>query len=60
MGEIRGLRFTVETRLLSLRLQGFELALHGLRGATAGQPELLWTILALQPLPQSRLPFPER
>ena len=56
MGEISDLRFTVEIRLLKLRLQGFELGLHGMQGATAGQSELRRRIFRLQPLLQGLLP----
>tara|TARA_B100000405_G_C16380987_1_gene299239 strand:+ start:299 stop:481 length:183 start_codon:yes stop_codon:yes gene_type:complete len=60
MAEIGGLRLAAETRLLSLQFQGFELALHGLRRPTAGQPELRRRIKPLQPLLQISLASPWR
>ena len=60
MGEVSGLRFTAKTRLLNARLEGFELALHGLWWPTAGQPELMRLIRPLQPSLQIPLPSPGR
>ena len=58
MSEIAGPGFTAETRLLHLRFQAVELALHGQRWPTAGQPELLRKLRLLQPLLQRFLPTP--
>ena len=60
MGEVNGLRFTVKPRLLKLRQQWFELALHGWQRPAASQPELLRLILLLQPLLEIRLSPPWR
>ena len=58
MGEVVGLWFTAETRLLNLRLHGSEFALHRQRRPTAGQPELLRQIRRLKPLLQRFLSTP--
>ena len=59
MSEIVGPGFTAETRLLHLRFQAVELALHSRRWPTAGQPELLRKLRLLQPLLQRFLSTPE-
>ena len=57
MGEIGGLRFTAKTRLFNLRMQRFELARHGRRRPTAGQPELLRRIRSCSRCLRSSFPL---